>query len=915
MKRLGVEAVFCSPYFQSVPGSPHGYNVVDPNQINPEIGTEFEYNQFCKTIDDHQMKQILDVVPNHMGIAGSHNQFWMDVLKHGPSSSYSYFFDVQWQATKKELRNKVLLPILGDFYGRCLERGEIQIMFKKAQFCVRYYENCLPLHPKSYRTVLGLNLGELSSENFTDRERKEYLSILSAFKNLPEPSEKDTSKIEELYREEEIAEERLRNLIAQNPKFNEFIEQRVELFNGKKGVKESFNLLDSLLNEQCYRLAYWKVAGEEINYRRFFDVNELAALRMEDDRVFDFCHQLVFKLVKEGKVHGLRIDHPDGLYDPAGYFRKLQEKAPQAPLYVVLEKILDRKETLPGDWNVHGTVGYEFLNLLNGLFVDSRNEKAIDDVYYNFIGHKIEFEDLIYERKKLFASVHMSSEINTLGALLNQISESSWMYRDFTLNNLTNALREIIACFPVYRTYISWDSTEVSARDEKYIRIAVEKAKSKSRNINPAVYEFILDLLLLKLEPVFSKAERDLCRHFILRFQQLSAPVMAKGLEDTAFYVDARFISLNEVGGDPKHFGNTPADFHRQNAERKAKWPYSFITSSTHDNKRSEDVRARLNVLSEIPEEWKANIAKWSIINQKHKTLTKEVLEPRKNTEYFIYQTLLGAWPNEAMFGREHQEFQDRMWSVILKSIREAKTYTSWTDPDADYESAVKKFLYGILAPQENEFLQQFIPFQKKIAHYGMLNSISALVLKIGSPGVMDTYQGDEIWNYCLVDPDNRRPVNYAPRIEFMTELSKGKFSIEEIEQMIASKEDGRIKLYTLWKGLNLRSRKRDLFLDGDYVPLEVRGEKADHVIAFARKTGKECVVIAATRFHSQLESEKGEKSWGDTQIILPNPLANLSWRNILTEEDFGNSNGAAKGILAEELFKTMSAAILTEQN
>ena len=920
LKELGIEAIYCSPYFQAAPGSMHGYNVTSPNQLNAELGSMEDYLQFCETLSQNGLEQIVDVVPNHMGVIGNNNRWWLDVLENGPSSVYAQYFDIDWKPIKTELWGKVQLPVLGNFYGRVLENREIQLVFKKGEFSVSYHDHCFPLDPKTYPVILENAIAALEKKMGRDnKDYLEYLSVITALKYLPEASEVTPERIMERNREKEIAKQRLEALAERSDEVRSFIEHQVGFFNGNKSDPKSFDPIDRLFGLQPYRLTFWSVASQEINYRRFFDINEFAAIRIEDEKVFQHYHDLLFKLIKEGKVSGLRIDHPDGLYDPPVYFRRLQreyllqmvlkewegrtrpktgeaeeidreavretldrllinEFSSSPAFYVVAEKILDRKEPLPDNWNIHGTVGYDYLNSLNGLFVDSRNEKAFEKLYEEYIGHQIDFDELVYNKKKFFGLVPMASEINSLGHRLDRISETNRKFRDFTRNDLTVAIRETIAGFPVYRTYVSPDSDVVSERDEKYIRAAVEKARKKTPALNPAVFDFLRDALLLRLETEAGSEESKLYRDFLLRFQQLTGPIMAKGVEDTSFYVYNRLVSLNEVGGDPFYFGHTVEDFHRQNIKRHKRWPGAMLTSSTHDTKRSEDVRMRINVLSEIPDEWKSVICEWAESNAKYKTTLDGVPEPRRNTEYFIYQTLLGVWPDHPMTVQTLDAFYDRIWGYVLKSIREAKVYTNWSKPDTEYEEAVDRFTKAILTPSaSNLFLKSFIPFQKKISFYGKLNSLSATLLKIASPGVVDIYQGNETWCYHLVDPDNRRRVDFESRIRLSSTMKKeledhkiGRLSNQSLESINMEQ----LKFINTWKGLRFRRQHKEMFVGGEYVPVAVKGKKELNVVAFIRRRGRDIALVMAGRFftHWPIEAELNLSPdfWENTEIIWP---------------------------------------------
>ncbi len=864
----------------------------------------------------------------------------------------------------------MLLPTLGDQYGKVLENKEIQVSFRGGQFWIHYWEQTFPVAPKSYPMILAHQSHLLASNlGRKGRDYREYRRLITAFRKLPARTEKNPKTIQRRMIEKEKAKKDLAALTERSKSVRDFIHSRLRLMNGKKGEKRSFDLLDQFLSAQAYRLCFWRVAAHEINYRRFFNINELAAIRMEEERVFHEHQTLLFKLIREGKVQGVRIDHPDGLYDPPDYLQKIQltylkqrvlskhrphrpgssrdaysnrdgrlerdldkilkedEFASQKPLYVVVEKILDRKEELPVNWNVHGTVGYDFLNELTGLYVYRENEKKLSEIYEKFIGHKIDFNQLMYDKKKLFAAFYMTSEVNTLGYLLDRISERDRRFRDFTLNDLITAIREVIACFPVYRTYISPATFEISERDEKYIKIAIEKAKGKHPALSPTVFDFLRDILLLRLNShVVTPQDERRYRDFILRFQQLTAPIMAKGLEDTAFYIYHRLASLNEVGGDPEHFGFSRGDFHRVNIERSKKWPYGLLSTSTHDTKRSEDIRMRLNVLSEIPEEWDAQLARWTRVNRKHKTSLAAGLAPSKNTEYLIYQTLLGVWPNQPFPNDEaRQQFADKIWTYTEKAVREAKIDTSWLNPNAAYEEAVKKFVMAIISPEkENHFSDLFTPFQKKIAEFGMINSVSSIAVKLGSPGVVDTYQGNELWNYRLVDPDNRRSVDYEKRKKNLEQLTAGEKSPEKINSFIAAlvreRQNGLLKMFVLTQGLRYRNQHPELFLEADYVPLDVRGEKEGNVVAFLRKRNGKYVMIATGRFFTELNPaepawEGNPEIWKDTKIILPRDSGGQYLKDVWTRQGvLVEKNGDEAFITASSIFQRLPVAMLTNE-
>ncbi|MBI3086602.1 MAG: malto-oligosyltrehalose synthase [candidate division NC10 bacterium] len=704
LEALGVSDVYASSYLAARPGSLHGYDIADHNRLNPEIGTEEDYERFVAALQDRGMGQILDVIPNHMGIAASCNPWWNDVLENGPSSAYAEFFDIDWDPLKSQLANKVLLPILGDQYGRVLENQELALEYADGAFHLRYQETRLPIAPRSTTLILGHRLESLTATlGEADPHLQEYQSIITALTNLPGRSETAPDRVRERMREKEVIRRRLARLVEACGPVRASIEETVRIFDGKRGDPRSFDPLDRLLDDQAYRLADWRVAAEEINYRRFFDINELAAIRMENPAVFRETHRLILQLVAEGKVTGLRLDHPDGLFDPPRYFLALQRerlahvacarfdqqggvaepdrdaavavalqrfdatcqpdpaKAGCPPLYLLAEKILARGERLPIHWAIHGTTGYEFLTLVGGLFVDTSHEKAMTAACTAFAGQRTPYADLVHESKQLILQVSMSSELNVLGHALSRLAERDRHSRDFTLNSLTHALREVIACFPVYRTYIDGRSPEVTLQDRACVEVAVAFAKRRNPATNVSVFDFVRDVLLLRYPENADEAYREAQLAFVQKFQQVTAPVTAKGVEDTACYRYNRLVSLNEVGGEPDRFGISVEEFHRQCLSRQEKWPDGLSATSTHDTKRSEDVRSRIHVLSEIPREWRAAVGRWHRWNRRHASEVDGRPAPDRNDEYLLYQTLVGAWPLGPMGQEEVAAFTARM--------------------------------------------------------------------------------------------------------------------------------------------------------------------------------------------------------------------------------------------------------------
>ncbi|MCA9470823.1 MAG: malto-oligosyltrehalose synthase [Nitrospirales bacterium] len=915
---LGITDCYVSPYLKALPGSTHGYDVIDPTSLNPELGNDADYQAFFQALDHHQMGQILDVVPNHLGIDRSANPWWQDVLENGPSSRYAKFFDIDWNPVKPELENKVLLPILGEQYGIALENQEITLVYADGSFALHYYDHHLPTDPSSWPLILSLRQEELAHTLSPEAPHyQEYQSILTALSHLPSRNERDPERIAERYREKDVIQRRLAALCQEQPEIETFFRENVRILNGVKGSYSSFDLLDALVSDQAYRLAYWRVAAEEINYRRFFDINELAAIRMEQDDVFTEIHQRVFALLRSGAVTGLRIDHIDGLYDPSQYLQQWQAWAHdhlQLPadrqgrsIYIVVEKILGKSETLCKNWACDGTTGYEFLTLVNNLFVDSRSLQKFDDLYRRFTKSAESYEDLIYQAKKLIMSSAMSSEINALGHQLSLLSERNRRSRDFTLNSLIHAVREIIACFPVYRTYITYDPSQaVADRDQLYIRVATIRAKRRNPAISSLVFDFIQDLLL-KIPITESRLDWREVNSFIMKFQQTTSPVMAKGVEDTAFYIYSRFLSLNEVGGEPDQFGIPLPQFHEKMQARYKSTPHSLSTTSTHDTKRGEDVRARLNVISELPQEWRKRVSRWYQLNKKAKQTIDDQTIPARQEEYFLYQTLLGCWPFGPVEGNTLESFSTRIQDYMIKALREAKVHSSWLNPNEAYEHAMREFIARILTPARSRaFFKDFLPFQEKIAHYGIVNSLSQVLVKVTAPGIPDFYQGTERWDLNLVDPDNRRPVDYDSSREALARLRDAQRQngpIALLQELLEHPENGEIKLWTTLAALHYRREHAALFADGHFQPLDAEGPRSQHICAFARIKDNQVAITLIPRFIASLGLEPTtwpmeQTIWEDTYLRLPHEWGNLCFRNLFTDEIVGSTQEEEKGIV-----------------
>jgi (1->4)-alpha-D-glucan 1-alpha-D-glucosylmutase len=863
----------------------------------------------------------MDLVPNHMGIAKAANPWWLDVLENGACSRFAQFFDIEWHPVKDELANKVLIPILGDQYGEALERQELTLTYRDGAFVVRYYDEALPVAPDTYPTIFQAHLDRwLHDHRGSDAD--ELQSILTAARNLPARAERGPEEIAARAREKEIVKRRLAGLVDASADVRELIDDCVRRMNGNAGHPRSFDALDELLNAQSYRLAHWRVASEEINYRRFFDVNQLAALRMEDPAVFDNVHAFVFDLVERGAVTGLRIDHVDGLFNPRDYLCRLQERVGGRegdPFFVVVEKILGAGEQLSSDWPVHGTTGYEFAAAVNNLFVDARNERALDDMYRRFARERIPFADLAYRSKKQILHETLSGDINSLGHQLNRFSERNRHFRDFTLYSLISTLKEVIACFPVYRTYVT-SSDPISDHDRRYITDAIRCAKHRAPRVTGVVFDFVQKLLLKQTAATTPEACEERAR-FIGKLQQITSPVAAKGLEDTALYVHNRLISLNEVGSDPTQFGLEPAALHEWMADRRARWHSALSATSTHDTKRGEDLRARVNVLSEIPGAWKAAATKWRTVNRRFKVEIRGALAPDANEEYLIYQTLVGMWPFD-IDDRAREELVERLTVYTTKALREAKVHTSWLSPDEEYERAVSQFVRAILDRRRpSVFLQTFEPFQARVAEAGVYNSLAQLLIKITAPGVPDFYQGTELWDLNLVDPDNRRPVDYVRRREVLAGL-KARAGREECTaalamKLVESRRDGRIKMFVMNRALAARAAQRAVYERGDYVALQTAGGRRDCLFAFARRDGATSAITCVPRLVTTLTDEAGSPPlgrsvWSDTRIDLPRDLSGQAFRHVFTGATI-HAESAAGGtsIAAAALFEHFPVALL----
>ncbi|MDR0966563.1 MAG: malto-oligosyltrehalose synthase [Myxococcales bacterium] len=946
---LGVTDLYASPSFKAVTGSSHCYDVVDHRVLNPELGGAEGFDALAEELKAHDLGLLLDFVPNHMAI-GQENPCWIDVLENGPFSREADFFDIDWEPIKEELRGKVLLPVLGDQYGAVLEGGELSLSFDPCagQFEIAYADHRFPVAPRQYALILRHRLEELHGQAAPgDIALEDLLSIIAAIESLPEPPREqahDRAAIEARHREKEVIKRRLATLCEGAPAIADFIEENVRRFNGMIGKPKSFDLLDELLRAQPYRLAYWRVAAEEINYRRFFDINSLAAIRIEEPHVFAEVHAQLFELLGQGKVTGLRIDHPDGLHAPEEYFDGLQHSfalhtarlngqpiatlAPKLegrcrkwiqemsaqdrrPLYLVVEKILAHEETLPATWAVQGSTGYDFMNAVGGLFVDPQSERAITETAIRFSGLSMGYADLVFNMRRQTMSFAMVSELNMLARQLSRVSEQDRRTRDFTHNALRRALQELVAAFPIYRTYRRPDGLPACEADALAVDRAIAIAKRRNPNVEPSIFEFLRGVLVGEAEGPLPESTRHKRLAFALKLQQYTAPVMAKSVEDTAFYIYNRLVSLNEVGGEPDRFGVSVEAFHAQNLERVKGWPGSLLSTSTHDTKRSEDVRARVSVLSEIPTEWRRRLSTWARLNRSLRQRVGDALAPARNEELLLYQTLIGTWPFEDFDEHSLADYRQRVQAYMAKAIKEAKVNTSWAHPNEAWEAALDTFIARLLDPHRSaRFWRDFVPFQKEIARVGTHNALAQLVLKLASPGVSDVYQGNELWDFSLVDPDNRRPVDFERRQKFLAELDSGLGGdlATLSKRLWESPEDGRIKLFVTTLGLRLRRRFPALFREGSYAPLTAEGDWAGHVVAFERGARKIRLIAAVPRLCcaqlSRFGTACGETAWGTTFLKIPDAPKGAIYRDVFTNRQLRVSGqGQDTGLWARDLF------------
>jgi (1->4)-alpha-D-glucan 1-alpha-D-glucosylmutase len=916
LAKLGIGDAYCSPIFEARPGSTHGYDVVNHDRLNPELGGREAFAPFRAALKNAKMGLLLDIVPNHMGV-GNDSEWWQDVLENGRSSRYSGYFDIDWTPLKSEMQHKLLLPILGNQYGVELEDGNIQLKFEDGAPRIAYYDKRMPVAPRTIPLVFP------PDQDTAWGVTAELRAVLDGLAQLPPHETRDERLLEERRASLATLKPRLKELLEQ-PAMAGTLEKAAAAINGTKGEPHSFDRLHELLEQQPYRLASWKTSSEQINYRRFFDVNDLVGLRMENPEVFAATHGLIRELLAADDITGVRIDHCDGMFDPRTYLVRLQElyvaaicfggKSTEAqqpsgieqeveaaaahehwtstglPLYSVVEKILEPNERLPEDWPVQGTSGYDFVHFANQLFIQPKNEKRFNAIYAEVLGERLRGSRVIYESKLKIMTSSLSSEVHVLTNLLSQLVAVDRRVRDFPDAILDRAIRETIACFSVYRTYID-DNGHYSEHDQTVIQEAVAEAKAKASETDPSVFDYLEETLLAKQRPGFEQDDvyRDAQLYFARKFQQLTGPVMAKSVEDTSFYVYTRFISSNEVGSSMEAFGIEPQVLHQANAERLQATPYTMLTTSTHDTKRSEDVRCRLNVLSEMPDAWAERVRAWQAMNEKHKRKVGKRLAPDNNEEYLIYQTIVGVWPWQEIGTDERPELVKRVQAYMTKALSEAKENVSWVTPNPEYTEAVTGFVAALLTPEgnaETPFVTDLLSFIAPVQQFGGVNSLALAVLKATVPGVPDFYQGNEMWDLSLVDPDNRRPVDYERRAEALDkliELAKGGTNVGA--SLLEHFEDGRAKLWVTHATLRARRERLVSFETGAYTPVESSAQQ-ENVFAYLRG---EDVLVVLPRFSYSVGEGKPfglGAAWGDAKLELPASLKNTQgWTNIFTGE------------------------------
>ena len=842
LKALGITHLYASPFMKARQGSTHGYDIVDHTKINPELGGDAGFERLSQVLKQHDLGLILDFVPNHVGVHFADNPWWLDVLEWGPASPHAASFDIDWDILPYRARGGVLLPIIGSSYGQALEKGEIGLRYEPAEgsFSAWYFEHRLPIAPERYSEILRNIVKEAGAEDGTPG--KAILSLASCYKGLRHPNRKEAPAFK--------AE--LKGI----PGGAEIIARGLDAYRAGPDRPSQILALHHLLERQHYKLGHWRLASSDINYRRFFDVNTLAGLRVEDAGTFDAIHRLVKTLIADDKLQGLRLDHIDGLRDPAQYFQRLRRLIRDAqgsakPFYMVIEKILGEHEELHAFSGVHGTTGYEWMNVITQVLVDGNGLKPLDEIWRQISNTSPKLEPVLKDAKRRVLETLLTSEFTVLTRLLARIAGGHYSTRDFSADSLRQALELYVLHFPVYRTYLT--SAEPSAHDRALISETIEKARADWFAADEGIFNFLRDALTMDLiQPGGPAHSAPRVRRFALKVQQFTGPVMAKSLEDTTFYRYHRLLALNEVGGDPSAKALSIDAFHDMMRTRAGEWPHGMTATSTHDTKRGEDARARLMVLAEIPGEWTSSVARWKILNAPHLVIEGDMRAPSATFEYMLYQALLGAWPPD---GRD-ERLPERMQAYALKAAREGKQETSWLNPHQAYEAGLATFIERILDRSASaEFLNSLEILSRRVSLLGALNSLSQITLKATMPGIPDFYQGTEFWDLSLVDPDNRRPVDFAARGAVLASMEN-----PDWQGLAQHWPDGHIKLAWTRHLLQLRTELAAVFAHGDYLALEVSGPHRDHVMAFARRRGRDAAIVAVAKSFAAFS--QGGRAW-----------------------------------------------------
>jgi (1->4)-alpha-D-glucan 1-alpha-D-glucosylmutase len=884
---LGISDVYVSPILGSRKGSGHGYDVTDPTRINPELGSEEDFENFQNELQKRGMGLLLDIVPNHMA-ASMENGWWMDVLENGTQSAYAAYFDIDWHPSARSLDGKILLPVLGKPFGEVLDSGELKLTFQEGKSYFQYFDSSFPLSPGSYWGILHYRIDQLARWLGKDSPAyDEYSGIVASFLPLSNAERRSGETAADRRLRFEAARDRLAALVKSNQEIAGFVAENIRAFNGSEGDPASLGTLQRLLAEQHYKLAYWQNVNESINYRRFFTIADLVGVRVEDPVVFEAMHAHLLRLISRGPFTGLRVDHIDGLRDPLAYLNRLQERLGSADspdsstAYLLVEKILARGEYLPLDWPVCGTTGYDYLNQANGVFVNPEGSLRVKQIYADFIGRDQNFVDVLYQKKKLVMNTLLGVEMRSLGRQLAELASQDRYARELSRGQLAEALIEVTARLSIYRTYIR--NMEIAEDAMKYIGEALQEARRRAAHLNSGCFDFLEETLLLKNLPHVLPDQREARLVFVMRWQQFTGPIVAKGMEDTALYIYHPLVSLNEVGGAPEPGDVSSREgFLRFLEARGRDWPHTLNATTTHDTKRSEGVRARINVLSEMPEAWQRHLELWAKLNAKHKEEVDGRATPDRNEEYFLYQTLLGVWPLER---GSCETLVERLQAYLVKATREAMVHTRWTRPNQPHEKALQQFVARILSPAAEDFLGDFRPFQREIAYYGMVNSLAQMLLKIVSPGVADFYQGSELWDLRLVDPDNRAPVDFKRRMALLEQLARDETTDAAglIGNLLEHWRDGRINLFLVQKAIRFRRENAALFQEGEFLPLVTKGECGQNVVCFMRRRNGNQVLVAVPRWLSQVASSaRSQRDWHDAEVVLPAD-SSVRWQSVVT--------------------------------